>query len=86
MKPSTTIAIESTLQLPAQLKSVAGAVLGWSIVVMFPAVFWTVLVSFIGPAVGVSISTGGLVLFAGSIALFLTLVYGAVVKSGTQDH
>lgn len=86
MKPSMTFAIDAEPQLPVQLKSIAGTLLGWGIVAIVPAVFWAFVCSFIGPLVGVSISTGGLMVIAGSIALFLTLVYVAVANGGTPEH
>lgn len=60
-------------------------VVGWLITAIFPALFWTGVISFAAPLFGFTLSTMALALTAGSIGLFLTMVYAAVVLGANRS-
>ncbi len=60
-------------------------VVGWLITAVFPALFWTGVIAFAAPLFGLSLSAMALAVTAGSIGLFLTMVYVAVVLGASRS-
>lgn len=84
MKPTATLTIDADVISQPHSRLDLAHVAGWAITAIFPALFWTGVISFAAPLLGFAVSTGALLLFAGSIGTFLTLVYAAVVMGSDR--